>query len=249
MTRYIILGQARSGTTVVHFTLRNHPQVSALYDEVNYSPFYDKGLSVFTHGLDKPEEKSKGFLALFDALTQLNKTDQSTAFGLKTAVNTIYSARTVVEAIQKYLPQVKIIYIYRSRLTDQYASLVRAQKTGSWHSWQKDIEHKSPLIRFKKKEFVNYLKQSLEINRLLSTLRQTNDFFEFNYETDILPNKIENYYKLFDFLGIERINLDIALKKVAKPTSEYVKKYDFWLNLESKLKKEYGKNFNNLNHI
>lgn len=236
MKYYIILGQARSGTSVVHLLLRNHPEISALYDEVNYSPFYDRGLSIFTHGLDEAEEVKKAFPKLYELLACLNNNELTKACGLKTAVNTEKAAKTVVETIKNYLSYVKIILIKRENLTDQYASLIRAQKTGSWHSWQKNVNHISPMIKFREREFIDYVKMSLTINDLLETLKDTNEVIHFYYERDIFPNKIENYYKLFDFLGVSRLDLEIPLQKVAKPAQEFVKKYEYWRKLEEQIK-------------
>ena len=56
MTKYIIIGHARSVTTVTSFLLRDNTKVSALWNEVDYSHFYDKGVSACPHEYDKNEK-------------------------------------------------------------------------------------------------------------------------------------------------------------------------------------------------
>ena len=46
--RYILVGPARSGTTVTHLALKGHPNVSAVRDEVRIDPLFTQGMGAFT---------------------------------------------------------------------------------------------------------------------------------------------------------------------------------------------------------
>jgi hypothetical protein len=74
-TRYLIVGMARSGTTVTHRALYGHPKVCALDDEIRVDPFFTRGIEAFTVGGANPWERENGSLQLFDALTSFEPGD------------------------------------------------------------------------------------------------------------------------------------------------------------------------------
>ena len=78
--RYVVLGLARSGTTVVHFALKGHPNIAALNDEVRVS-FFTEGISTFTQRDDNVLEKKVGSLSLFDAVAGVFSDENDTPVG------------------------------------------------------------------------------------------------------------------------------------------------------------------------
>ncbi len=70
MTNYIIIGPARSGTTVTHLILKGHPQVSALNDEIKVMQLFGKGISAYTFGNDSEYEITLGFRKAFKLLAK-----------------------------------------------------------------------------------------------------------------------------------------------------------------------------------
>lgn len=238
-SKFIVVGHARSGTTITHYILREHSNVSALWDEVDFTPFYDKGLSVFTHGLDKEEEKIIGYKKIFDALISINSNENTKAEGLKTAINKPEGAIVFKNTVASYLKDVKIIYVFRDNLTAQYGSFIRAVKTGSWHSWQKDLKTQNPKFKVNKSEFIKYIIKSIEINKTLKELSSTNDFLEVVYERDILPNKIENFHKVFEFLGLPLPDYDFPLSKIAPEPHEFLINYNELIKIEKEIKESF----------
>ena len=134
VTRYIVVGPARSGTTVTHLCLAGHPNVSALNDEVPVRPFFTEGISTFTHGNDLEEERNRGYLALFDAMCTLRRPGELKACGLKTAIPKHHDAVDFVKAVKAFLPELRIVLTVREDVVAQYGSLLLAKKTGQWHS-------------------------------------------------------------------------------------------------------------------
>jgi hypothetical protein len=238
--KFIIIGHARSGTSVTQNILRDHPQVSALWDEVDYSPFYDKGLGAYTHEYDKPEEKEKSFGKIFDAVISINETEQTTAYGLKTAVNKPEAAKIVFDTITQRLDNhIKIIIVERENLTSQYGSIMRAIKSGNWHTWQTNLKQTNAKINADKNRFIEYLIKAIKINSTLKQLKNTNAFITVSYEKDILPNRIENFHKVFDFLELPYPDYDLPLKKVAPAPEDYIKNYKELRETEKQIKEDF----------
>ena len=69
----------RSGTTVTHVCLREHPNATALNDEIGIRPFFERGLSAFTSGAETVPERTLGHLALFDAITSIEAHEHTLA--------------------------------------------------------------------------------------------------------------------------------------------------------------------------
>ena len=72
MKRFLIVGPHRSGTTLVHLTLRSHPQVSSPKDEVKVVPLFESGISAFTYGHETEDEHRVGFTRAFDMLAAIS---------------------------------------------------------------------------------------------------------------------------------------------------------------------------------
>ncbi len=236
MTRYIIVGHARSGTSVTHHLLMDHSEVSAVYDEVDCNPFFTKGIGAFTHGLDKESEKQKSFLSLFDAITQLNVTPVTKACGLKTAINNPNAALAMVHTLQENMKDIKIIIVVRNSLVDLMGSIERAKKTGNWHSWQKNIKKENIRFSIPKDEFIEFAINSSHVYEILSGLQKSHEVIFFDYEKDISPNNPDNYNKLYDFLNLSSHQTQIPLKKVAPTAEEYLINYKELKDLEEKIK-------------
>src|SRR5262245_41961296 len=107
MIRYVIIGCPRSGTTAVHLALKGHPQVSALNDEMQVSPFFDKGLAAFTFGHEPEEERQITHGLLFDAITSVMATPETRARGLKVCPRSPWQANVVVNALRANFSDVK----------------------------------------------------------------------------------------------------------------------------------------------
>lgn len=98
----------------------------------------------------------------------------------------------------------------------------------------------NPKIKVTKKDFIKYLIKALKINITLKELTQTNDFIEICYETDIMPNTIENFYKVFDFLNLTYPDYEFPLKKIAPKPKEFLINYNDLRKLEKEIKKDFN---------
>ena len=226
MKKYIIIGPARSGTTVTHLILKGHPQVSALNDEVRIMELFGKGISTYTFGNNLQDETTKGFRKAYDLLALLNTGPKTKVAGIKCAVGSIEAARVFVERIKMSFPDVSIILTVREDILAQFGSLERARKTNLYHSWVKE-KIKSPLsITVDKGMYSHYFLSNIQIIDILRGLKQTNRFLEISYEKDILPS-LDYCNKLYEFLELEHMEPTwVDSKKVALPPREFISNYD-----------------------
>ena len=227
MNKYIIIGPARSGTTVTHLILKGHPHVSALNDEVKITELFEKGISAYTFGNDLPNEKAKGVRKAYDMLALLNAGPATKAAGIKCAVGSIDQANSFVEQIKKSFSDIDIILIVREDVLAQFGSMLKAQKTGKYHSWRKEKDKSLFIdITVDRGRYSHYLLSNIKIINTLRGLKQTNNFLEISYEKDILNG--QNYCnKLYDFLHLDHIEPTwLNSKKVAPSPREFITNYD-----------------------
>ena len=238
MKKYIIIGQARSGTTVIHLFLKGHPHVSALNDEVKITQLFEKGISAYTFGSDLPSEKNRATRKIYDLLALLNADAATKAAGIKCAVGTVEQAKVFVEQIKATFSDVNIILIVREDVLAQFGSMLRAKKTGKFHSWRKENKKSPSSITIDHGRYSQYLLSNIEIVDLLRSLKQTNNFLEISYEKDILIGQ-EYCKKLYDFLELDYIKPTwLNSNKVAPPPNKYIANYDKLKLAEKEIKEK-----------
>ncbi|WP_124705608.1 sulfotransferase [Sulfuriferula multivorans] len=227
MNNYIIIGPARSGTTVTHLILKGHPQVSALNDEVQVMKLFGDGISTYTSGNDSQIESINGFRHAYEMLALLNLGKDTRAAGIKCAVISIEAARVFAERIKASFPDVSIIVIVREDILAQYASLTRARKTNIYHSWKIKTDSKTlKKINIDKGSYSRYFLENIEIINILRSLRETNKYLEISYEQDILPS-LDYCSKLYEFLELDYVEPTwVNSKKVAPLPKEFVSNYE-----------------------
>lgn len=226
-TRYLIVGYSRSGTTITHLAIKGHPNAAALNDEMTIAPFFTKGISTFTHGNDYPEEKQKGYSALFDALTLLGATDQTTAHGVKIACNSNKMARHLVGVLQNHLKDIKVLIIYRKDLVALLGSAQSGKKSGIMHSWYKGFDKRQVKpFSIAKWRMTAFAFNVFRMYRVLEELKETHDTLEVRYE-DLLTDPDRFYRRVFDFLHLPAMTPTwIESKKVMPAPETYITNYD-----------------------
>ncbi len=226
LKRYVILGLARSGTTVVHFALKGHPNVAALNDEVKVA-FFTEGISIMTMRDDNTLEKKVSAIPLFDTIAGVFADDNTQALGLKCITESVEVTRELVQALSKYYKEMKIILVIRDDLTAQYGSMQRARITGEWHSWRKSGRFQNQKVKLSKREFGKYVKRSIAKLKELRALKNTHDVLEFNFEEQLLSAEGPDFSPLFKFLEISDLKVTwLDSKKVAPPPEDYILNYE-----------------------
>ncbi len=226
LTRYLILGLARTGTTVLHLSVMGHPNVSALSDEIPVQPFFGRGLSTFTFGNEFEQEKERGHLVLFDAITSITATAQTTAIGAKTVAHTCEQAHIIVDALQKHLPGIKVVLTLRNDMVAQYGSLRGARATGAWHSWYRNIEdNRQQKMRINRSLFTRAALHWLDSLRVLRRLHDSHDVHEWRYE-NFMADREASVRGVFRFLGLPNAEIaPLKSEKVKPPPQQYIHNY------------------------
>jgi hypothetical protein len=197
-----------------------------LSDEVRVKPFFVEGLSVFTHGNEKEEEREKGFIALFDAITSLHRGETTRAIGFKTALPFHKEAVDFVNSVQSFFPEIKIIITLRDDIVAQFGSLERAKVTGNWHSWVKPESNLKEKLKLEKNRLYDHAVDYLKTVHELERLKESHEVFEVSYENDILPGNLKVYYQVFRFLGLPEKEITwLRSNKVAPPPEEFIEDY------------------------
>lgn len=224
--RYLIVGCERSGTTAVDQAVTGHPEVSAVHDEIRADPLFVKGLSIFTCGHERPEEHTKGWRALFDAIAGINCDEKTRVIGMKCAISRLHKVKSIVENAKKIDANLRIIFVNRGDLAAQYGSLLRARQTGIWHSWNQGKSVSAQKINPDLSIFSQYASECLEIAKEFRSLKTCLPFKEVSYENDIEPNLLGCARDVFEFLGLSPCEPHwLNSKKVSPPPESFINNY------------------------
>lgn len=236
VTRYLIAGYKRSGTTFTHLLLKGHPRVSALNDEMTVAPFFDGGVETYTiGGCLSSAERNFGRRRLFDAIVGANE-PVADAFGAKIAIGNARAAASVVECLGTHMPDMKVILVRRSDIVAQYGSLLQRRRTHVAHSWNPGFG-KSPVarIRIDRILFARYVAGVFDTLAELDKLRATNDVLDVCYE-DLSANVDGQYRRILEFLGLSYTEATwLDSKKVLPPPAEYITNYDEMASLQARI--------------
>ncbi|MFO1054360.1 MAG: hypothetical protein U1F36_19240 [Planctomycetota bacterium] len=228
--RFIVVGPQRSGTSVTHDCLLGHHEVALTGDEVRVSPLFTRGIATFTFGNDSWEQRTRGYAALFDALSLIDGRDATRVHGMKLAIGPPNDAIDLANTLRAHLPDVLVVHVVRTDLVAQFASLESAQRSGVWHSWQGRPQLARRVV-LDPQVFLRHAQDTLRIHSQLARLRETHGYLEFGYERDIAPG---NWGKLFGFLGIEDRTPDRPhYVKVARPLEEWITNLDELREIEA----------------
>ena len=245
--RYVIVGMARSGTTALHNAIFGHPNVCAMADEFRVEPFFTKGVACFTVGGVNEWEKQHNYNALFDAVTKYPRgtpnpegtliayngtpsvpKEDIRANGLKVAIPSTADATQLVDALQKYFPNVHIIHMQRQDWVAQFASLMRAKNTGVWHTRrdQPAADAAPAKMHLPAQQFSAYMEMAREVEGQLQRLHSSHTVCDYSYEKDLAVNDPSKIHRVFEFLQLRPMDATwMRLTKTAPPLEDYVENH------------------------
>lgn len=220
-TRFLIVGIQRSGTTVTHHCLAGHPQVSMAADEVSVEPFFTRGLAVFTTGRESFEERRRGYLGLFDAISLAGTARPVRAAGIKVALGSPEEAIDLVECVREHFHDLRIVVVRRTDLIAQCGSLYLAMRTGQWHAFGGKPRSSDEKLEIPPGEFDAYTRSTRRIEAQLDRLEETNPVCALDYERDI--ERGLDHGRLFDFIGVDRMPVTwMKMQKVSPPAQSFI---------------------------
>ncbi len=241
LTRYLIIGCPRSGTTVMHMAMEGHPMVSTLTDEMETTPFFAMGLGTFTCGAESDEERQGGYRALFDAITSITASADQTHRGAKVCARSPDEAAVLVESLRTYLPDMRIILTVRDDLVAQYGSLRKARRSNVWHSWNPGASsERDKKLKMNPWLFRRYALNALEVIRRVRALKESHQVLECSYER-LLTEPDAIYEETFGFLGLEPLPVDwLKARKVNPSPADYILNYDQLTGVLETLRRQHG---------
>jgi len=228
LTKCIVLGPNRSGTTYVHNLLMGHPEVSGIQEEIKIDPIFTKGISTFTYGNESIQDNSNGFVALFDALSFMNKKNNTKCGFIKIAILNPYYLEQFIHTYKVYLKDIKMVITLREDILAQYASQLRKDKTkivtinNSNDSKNKDVK-----VKVNKNKLKKYVYNMIYMQKLILANLKDNVLF-ISYEKDILSDNFKLPEMLFSYIGVEQ-NINVSWQnqyKVSPAPEDYIYNYN-----------------------
>ena len=219
---------------MVHHCLRGHPDVTAARREVRVVPFFFEGPNTIFSGeaIDEDERKCE-YLALFEGITHASEflvagrdSEEPSARGMKCAFGLPRDAEVIVDTLQQYLPEVRIVHVIRRNAAAQFVSLRRAERTGVWHREGEGKEEDAVQFCVDPYNFTDYAIGALDIREIMDGLRDTHDVLEISYENNILDGDITSHKALFEFIGVPYQRASwVGERKLSPSPREYIMNY------------------------
>ncbi|MGF1607963.1 MAG: sulfotransferase [Kiloniellales bacterium] len=131
MPNFLIIGAARSGTTSLHYTLGQHPQIyMSPHKETNFFTFYCNGgrASQITRVEDVAAIEQSSIKTLSDYQAQFRGVSDEIAVG--EASPSYLLAPGVAEAIHELIPAVKLIAVLRQPIDKAYSHFLWRCRVG-----------------------------------------------------------------------------------------------------------------------
>lgn len=220
--RLLIVGLQRSGTTFAAATVAGHPQVTALAPELRHN-FFSLGVQDFVAGEATFETVQETYPRLFDAMTTNGGGGDVRVRAAKTAVASHAESVAVCDCLDPFLPDMAVVLVTRRDLIASCGSLVRAQRSGVWHSWAG--RSPSGSTRIPTRLFRRYAQMARATVQRFRTLAASHDFLELSYEDDICTGKAHS--RLFEFLELEQVEPSwVKLQKLNPDARSYISNYD-----------------------
>ncbi|MBS1683202.1 MAG: hypothetical protein JSS76_00495 [Bacteroidetes bacterium] len=222
LSRFIILGQHRSGSTLLTLALREHPNIRMWGEILLHQP-----------DLDGPEflrPGEPGDEYLHNQIFGCKYEHRIKAVGFKVFYG---HAQTDVETLKAwdYLfkdSSIAIIQLVRNNLFAQYVSFELAMRNDKWHHPVNDsVKLSTPKpIRIESVDCETYFEQEISDQNWALQKFASHKFMRVEYETNICGDFSKTYNEILNFIGVVPHNAGLHLSKMAtEPLSHYVSNY------------------------
>ncbi|MGC6489083.1 MAG: hypothetical protein ACON4Z_15655 [Planctomycetota bacterium] len=131
-------------------------------------------------------------------------------------------AVAVCDCLQTFLPDVRVVLVTRRDLIASCGSLVRARRTGVWHSWSGSGAGRP--LRISPRALRRYADDARAAVTRLRALEQTHEVLEVSYEDDVCTGRAHR--RLFEFLELEPVDPTwVHLQKLNPDASRYIRNH------------------------
>jgi LPS sulfotransferase NodH len=239
MVKFILLGQGRSGSSLITEALAEHPDVRVA-GEVFHAD--EKGRRLAFEGLngDGPcgASEAQYYRDGADAWEFLERVvfRAPSPGGVRAAGFKMFYLHARRNPAEKrawsYLianDDVRVIHLIRENMLESYISLRVAFLTGEWERLKgtNTQRKEQPLLRLEPKECEVYFNQELVWRKWAGKSFSSHPFLEIKYEGDVCARFVEVMDEIHDFISVPRRRARQLLEKQAqRPPREAVTNYD-----------------------
>ncbi len=229
ITKFILLGHGRSGSTLLSLTLGKHPNIR-MFLELFHDDERERELSFradkrfYRDGEDAVE-------FLREAVFYPRYWKQLKAVGFKLFYDHARSTKEGKKlwSFLKINKNIYIIHLIRQNILESWISYQTALRSDVWTLMEQDKQKVPKVERFELdargcEDFFKYVEEQRMWAR---SFFSHHPFIEIEYEKDLCQNFHENIFKVQDFLGVPRLSTPILTKKQANLTPrQQISNYD-----------------------
>ncbi|MEM7209455.1 MAG: sulfotransferase [Pseudomonadota bacterium] len=227
VTRLLLIGYQRSGSTAVKTICTRHPQVAYFGGDLQINPFFTRGFASFTIGYQSKAASERGIRALFDTICGLEANEETRCLCAKVVCNSPESAKKLAESITKNIPEMKIILVRRHDLVAQYGSRSKARLTGVAHSWDTKYVSSEPstTVSINKHLLARFVHVVEQTYAELDKLRENHDVLDVSYE-EFDKDNAGTRREIEQFIGLDEVPLgEMHSTKVSPAPEDYIRQY------------------------
>lgn len=225
-TRFVIIGQERTGSTLLQMLLQSHPNVLSLGELFNGNIEIRRKSPI--RAINEGEDP------ILFADQHLFDTNQSSITSIGFRLFYTHAKIGSWKHIWKYIADqnLKIIHLKRKNLLDRYLSFQVAQRTKEWAKTNSKGPIKSPRVTINVQDCVRSFNETEWFYNHIESQFVNNEIYELYYE-DLTSSLEFESKKIQEFLGLNFHNLSSPTRKQQKkPKREVIENYD---NLKSRL--------------
>jgi hypothetical protein len=212
LPNFIIFGAGRSGTTSTFHYLKQHPQIflGAIKDSYFFSLGEDLNLNGIPQAtLDNLVSEFEKYQALFD-----NALPRQVAIG-EVAVSSLRFLRAA-QRIQKYIPNAKLIAIFRHPAERAFSQHVFQCQLGyeSFFDFEQALALENERIEKMRYDHLFYRRNGLYARQLKKYFEMfPRHQFQFHLYEDLQDNPTSMFRKIFNFLNVDdNVAIDTSIK-------------------------------------
>lgn len=215
LTKFVIFGQGRTGSTLLVDLLNNHPSLFCDGEILN-AKLYGKAFNIqafINSRAAMPQKQVYGFKVKIYQLTEEQNVQNPTQFLLN---------------LQNQ--NWKIIYLKRNNIFRHALSGIVAEATNVWHVTNANKNQPKPKVHINLTELektMRYRKKMLDNEALV--LKNVDNYLTITYETDLLDTQNHQLTanKIFEFLNLPTAIANSALQRTIKDDlSKTIENYD-----------------------